>query len=181
MKKIVGLIIGLLVGGAAGYAMFTGANPAQFIKGTATGSATTTVAYQTQGTGTTTPSLDSYTNGRTTALNNAQLLVQWVGSSTASTLDIRIECSDDNIDWYQSCSGGGTATTTKFSLSYASSTAIGGSGNRPKTSYSGVTGEVNARAIDVDTPLRYTRAVISTPIGSLNNTVWAQFIAKLDK
>jgi len=178
MKKyIISLLalIGLATGTWFGYANLAGANPSFFSRGTATATATSTLRTQTPGTGTSTVNLSALVSGNTQTLDSAQLLVQWIGSSTASTLKINIECSDDNIDFYQNC-GGGVATSTIFVMAYASTTSLGGQGlsELPKT-FGAV---VNTIVYTVNTPLRNVRAIISTPIGSLNNMVWAQFIAK---
>ena len=169
------------------YPSLAGANPSSFVtgqsQGVSAGSATTSPKIQTAGTGTSTPSIDAFSSGTPSAqvgssgLDGTSLLVQWVGSSTVSTLDIKIECSQDNLDWYEDCVGG-NATTSRYALQYASSTEIGGAGTTERpTSWSSAS-QVNTRIFDINTPLRYVRAVISTPGGSLNNMVWAQFIAK---
>ncbi len=145
-----------------------------------TATATTTVTYMTAGTATTTLTYDTFLVGSntiaTTKASYAALLIQFTGSSTASTLRTNIEYSDDGIDWYQD--GGSSfnfSTTTKpydigqvafFSYNFSSTTAGLGAGNAT----------TSTRAVLLNTPLRFTRAVFTLPSGSLNGAVWATII-----
>lgn len=156
------------------------ANPYVSATPVRTATATTTVTYMTPGTATTTLTYDTFLVGTntiaTTKASYATLLIQFAGSSTASVLRTNIEYSDDGIDWYQD---GGTsfnfATSTKpydigqvafFNYAFSSTTAgLGAAINATST-----------RAVILNTPLRYTRAIFTLPIGSLNGAVWAQIV-----
>ena len=144
-----------------------------------TATATTSVRYLTPGTGTTTLTYDAYvptTNSYTPAF--ATLLIQFAGSSTASTLGINIEYSQDGIDWYKSSTlspfSPGTTTnavnlgaTNSYTWTFASST-VGGTG------VTAATGATSTRAIMLSTPLRYVRSVVS--ITGAGGAVWQQIV-----
>lgn len=144
-----------------------------------TATATTSPRYLTPGTATTTLTYDSYvptTNTYTPSF--ATLLVQFAGSSTASTLGINVEYSQDGIDWYKSTIlspySPGTTTpsinlglTTSYSWTFASSTVGGGV-------VTAATGATSTRAIMISTPTRFVRSVVS--ITGAGGAVWQQFV-----
>lgn len=183
--KIAALIVviaGLTGGAYVGYNQLGGqqaeASASFFVLSDASQTATTTLNHMSAGNGTTTINFDSRAQGNQKALDSTSLLVQWVGSSTLSQLQVAIECSQDGIDYYQDCVGP-RATTSVFRMNYASSTALGGRGDGGQPTESiGLNQIVNTRVFQIDTPLRHVRAVISTTIGSLDNSVWGQFIGK---
>lgn len=165
------------------------ANPSFFIVGQATASATTTVAFMTAGTATTTLYQPSNNNGNTTGINAATLLVQFTGSSTASSIQIAFEYANNDAgvdcsvtpaacDWYRDSlygAAGVISTTTPsvglgptniYTLPFAS-TSVGGSG---------LLSTRTNRIINVQTPAQYVRAVITMPVGSLSGAVWAKFL-----
>lgn len=165
------------------------ANPNFFVTMSAgnpssTATATSTLKFLTAGTGTTTLTFDAQT-GTTQALDSAVLFLQFTGSSTpftqqaTTTYNIALERSHDGIDYYQDTEFGNIATTTfsydistsglyKINLINATSTLNGlVSTSTPVT-----------RVIDVLTPTRFVRAVITIPQGSSNGAVWAQFVGK---
>lgn len=177
MKKYIfilaAVVLGLSVFGVAR------ANPLFFAVTTQTATATTSPSYMTAGTATTTLTLDTYSSGNSRAAYSATLLIQLAASSTATTLRTNIEYSQDGVDWYQD--GGSLfpnfATTSKpfdigqvnqFSLTYASSTA--GLGAVPASQ------ATTTRAVKINTPTRYVRAVFTLPTGSAAGAVWAQFV-----
>lgn len=150
------------------------ANPSYFYQ--STGNATTTVTYMSAGTATTTATLDSYT-GTFQTFDSAALAVLFTGSSTASVINIAIERSQDGNDWFadtytlgasSSPSSVGLNTINSFSLTFASTT-VGGAGGTSATI---------TRIIDVPTPTRYTRSVITVPAGSPKGAVFQKWIAK---
>lgn len=142
--------------------------------------ATTTPSYMTAGTATTTLTYDTYASvGNITATLKGALLVQLVGSSTATVLNVNTEYSQDGIDWYQDAGlfNVGYATSSKpvdigqvnqFTFAFASSTA--GLGAVPALN------ATTSRAIPVSTPTRFVRFVFTLPVGSKSGAVWAQFV-----
>lgn len=163
------------------------ANPSQIIASNTT--ATTTLSYMTTGTATTTYYMDAQDDGGSVA-DTAVFLLNFVGSSTASSINIAYEYAQDNsgldcvnnptkCEWYADVLNFPNATTTPsiapltatrvFSLPYASTTVggIGGTGNSR-----------NTRILTVLTPSRYVRAVITMPLASLNGAVWGNFLRK---
>lgn len=154
------------------------ANPVFFAQTAQLATATTSVTYMSAGNATTTLQYDSYTAGNPTAAQNATLFVQFAGSSTASTLKINLEYSQDGIDWYQD---GGTfssseyasstksfdvSTVNQYTFQFASSTV--GLVTTPTAT--------SSRAINVPTPTRFLRAIFSIPVGSSAGAVWPQII-----
>lgn len=155
------------------------ANPTFFPVTVQTSSSTTSPAYMTAGTATSTLTLDTYSSGNPRGASKAALLIQLVASSTATVLRTNIEYSHDGIDYYQD--GGtmidGFSTTSKpfdigqvnqFTFTYASSTAGLGS-TTPSQS-------TTTRAVRINTPTRFVRAVFTIPVGSAAGAVWAQFV-----
>lgn len=179
MKYKLGIIIGII--GILGVVFGFGiqkvkANPSYFLQSSGTASATSTGTYMSAGNATTTETLDSFT-GTFQGVDSAALLVQLTGSSTASVINIAIERSQDGNDWYAdtyitTASSSPNAITLNnlysYSLTYASTT-VGGA--------AGTTGNLT-RVINVPTPTRYTRAVITMPSGSTRGQVWQKFIGK---
>lgn len=179
---------------------FAHANSSFFATYAKTAVATSTIAYQTPGTATTTLVYDAWQcqNAGSSSCNitgsnevgtqnffaadSATLMLQFTASSSISKLTINFEYSDDGIDWYQASSpslvpGYATTTTTitlgsipQYSWTFASST-VGGRGL--------VAGDNrDTRAIPINTPVRYERAVITCAIGGANCGVWGEFIPK---
>lgn len=155
------------------------ANPSLFTTNQ-TNSATTTVTYLTAGTATTTLTYDAnLLYGDSFASNGASLLIQFAGSSSASTLNADIQYSQDGIDWYGLSGGtdvdngiGSTSPSignaTVVTLTFASSTIDKSAGITATTS----------RIVNLDMPTRYVRAIFSLPAGSPRGAVWAQFVAQ---
>lgn len=167
------------------------ANPSYFIRqnGPANAiSATSSVSYMTPGLATTTYYLDSGV-GTAGSADRATLLVQFIGSSSPlSILNISYEYSQggqgvdctvatSTCDWYQDNTVPIASTTQSIgniqtkTWTFASTTqgqqfGVGTNGNR------------TLKAMDVPTPTRYVRAILSVPTGSLNGAVWAEFVAK---
>lgn len=166
------------------------ANPSFFAPQAKLTTSTTSPVFMAAGTATTTTVYDSFgINGTNengtqalTGADSAELLVQFTATSTTSQLNINIEYSDDGIDWYAdtptNVNGFGSTTVSSVLLAsvpqyqwkFASST-IGGIAVLP-------TGNRDARALNIKTPTRYERAVISCAVGGANCTVWAQWVPK---
>lgn len=148
----------------------TKANPSFFIAPTKTATATTTRAYITNGTATTTLSIDAYANGNGFKTDEARVDFQITATGTAPVLLARVEHSDDNVDWYSETieTTANTAVTTyapkSYSYTFASSSAF--------TITTGTTTRMNM-SFYVDTPQRYTRVIFySTSANPFD--LWAQ-------
>lgn len=183
-KYIIGSIIGisLLVGGISTFVVY--ANPSYFASSLTTSSTSTLPVYMSPGKGTTTPVFDSYqvnqgsgTVQNPTKVNEMALMVQFMGSSTLSMVNIDVEYSQDQIKWYKDAYSFTATSTGVFNLSntnsyvlpYASSTTIGGVASTTDT--------VN-RIFKIATPTRYVRPVFTMPTGASTNggTVWYEMV-----
>lgn len=156
------------------------ANP--FYTGTKASSATatTTVSFLTPGTGTTTtPIYDSYevngtnqkNSGNVTLPDTVAVLLQGAASSTASTLTIACEFSDDGVDWYQNeifpaSSTLAIAAPVTSVFTYASSSAAVGGVALGADRFS--------KLITCPVPLRYVRTVITNT--GANASVWRSIV-----
>lgn len=156
------------------------ANPLRIGTSQRSATATTTVVAMTPGTATTTNTYDAYSQPSGFALNRATLFVQLGGATVpTATMNINFEYSNDGVDWYEVAGGYnfGWATSTKpfdlaqvfqYKFNFASSTA--GLGVVP------LTDATTTRAILVDTPTRYVRAIFSVPPGASNVNVWSEWV-----
>lgn len=157
------------------FAAVAHANP--FYTGTkaASATATTTVSFLTPGTGTTTtPIYDSYevngtnqTNGGNATLpNTVAILLDGVASSTASTLNIACEYSDNynastgNGDWYQNEIIAATSTNAvpifapmSYGFTFSSSTTLVGAATAQANRFQ--------KLVTCPVPLRYVRIVVT--------------------
>lgn len=142
------------------------ANPSFFSPTVQTASATTTVNYATAGTGTTTLTYDTYTAGNTYKTNSAVLFTQFAASSTASVLNINLQYSQDGIDWYSDNLV--SASTTVNSVLYI----------QTANSYTWVAAgtATSSKAILIQTPTRFVRAIETIPVGAGAGAVWAQIV-----
>lgn len=158
------------------------ANPSAFGGKVRTGNtASSTPAFVVAGVSTsTTPTYNAYSQtvsgGKTTKADRATLAVQFAASSTATTLNLAIEYSNDGIDWYRNfvldTNQMGT-TTTPFNLltsnsitwKFASST-VGGAALTNANSATGTAYMI------IPTPAQYTRVVGSMTGG--NGALWME-------
>lgn len=158
------------------------------------GIASTSVKYLTPGTGTTTLVYDTYCQngsnqtdvGNTSIANSLSLLTQLSASSTNTTLNISVEYSQDNLDWYQdnliaSSTGIGLGlqypltNPNTYTWAFASSTLNGvGQNNNGPTANSTRIGKV----IKIFAPARYVRVVYSLGFaaGATNAAVWGEIL-----
>ncbi len=173
------------------------ANPSSFLTpvSTSTDEATTTVAYISAGLSTTTLVYDAFQLGNSTTLipraaDQASLIYWMNATNTTSELNINIQYSPGRVgvdckalptgcDWYQDrgTMGVNTATTsaptfslfgvTQFNHVFASST--------PEL-IANATNASTTGIILLKTPMRYTRAIFTVPIGAANVGVWAAFV-----
>lgn len=179
MKKVISIIIIAAVFVLGGYASINvvKANPTFAPVTVQTATATSTITYMSPGVATTTLTLDTYSSGNPRLAYNATLLIQFVGTSTASILNTNIQYSQDGIDWYQD--GGSLtnnfATTTKpFDIGQVNTFNYTFSSTSP--SLGAAISATSTRAVRVNTPTRYVRALFTMPIGSANGAIWAQFV-----
>ena len=160
---------------------FVKANPSFFIRqnnGTTTTATSTPLGFLTPGTATTTVYFDSLANGNPFGAESAILALQLTGSTTpnnvavaTTTYSVLLEYAQagsncitapTSCDWYSKHT---VATTTK--LGWQTEKGVLVSSTTPTKIF-----------MDVETPTRYTRAVISIPAGSTNGSFWAEFVAK---
>lgn len=178
IKRIIsGTILSLLALGV--FAPVASANPSSFLTAcqVQTAAATSTISLMTPNTATTTLTFDSYCSGSTFKTDQASLLAYFNASSTASIVNINVEYSQNNSDWFQDAITSYSASTsqalspntiTAYTWKFASSTA--GLGALP------VTNNFTPRIFNLLTPTRYTRVIFSVPIGASNGGVWAQIV-----
>lgn len=141
------------------------ANPLQVAPIVQTAVSTTTPSYMTAGTATTTLVFDSYIPGVNKISDEATLLVQNVASSTSSILNIAIQYSQDGIDWY-SDNGSVASSTNPLPIQTANSYTWTAAGTA-----------TTSKALFLQTPVRFTRAVFTVPAGAAAGGVWAQIVA----
>lgn len=162
------------------FATVAHANPS-FFTTNQTATATTTPSYLALGSGTTTLSYDaSLITGDSFASNGAALLVNFSGSSSASILNIDIQYSQDNINWYSIAGGSdidnGIGSTSPSMTNPTVVTWQFASSTQDKLAITNGNSATSTRLINVDMPTRYVRAIFSIQTGA--GAVWAQFIAQ---
>ncbi len=186
-NRIVALIV-LIAATFAGIVLFAQegkANPSQFTSTAQTAAATSTLTYLTPGTASTTLVYDAYeangtnqsNNGNTGLPTRLSLNIQEVASSTSSVLNVAIEHSSDNVDWYQDdvyTNAGSPASTStipvdisaplSYRWTFASST-FGGDASATTT---------GRKSVTIPITTRYTRAVFTNTGARLG--IWAQFV-----
>ena len=182
-NKIIGIagVLAVVIAGLSYGGMIAWANPLDFTiqnKATCTPTATTTLSYLSAGMGTTTYTYDTFAPGCTDPYSTDKLsfLIQATGSSTATTYNVTFEYSQDGVDWYsdgqsgfQSASTTGQTTVSSdnlVSFAYASSTT------------DGLRSLTDNKIINVLSPTREVRAVVTLPVGSTNGAVWGEFVGQ---
>lgn len=160
------------------------ANPSYF-QNAYSNAATTTVVYMTPGTATTTLSYDAGSAASNSGADGAFLLVQYTASTSINILRMRIEHSQDNIDWYpetvnnigQAVNSNATSTQLfgdasayKWQVSSTTASTDGLMG-------SGTAGRIHL-SMEIKTPTRYTRVIFWNRITEGNGALWAQLTAK---
>ena len=138
--------------------------------------ASTTLTFMTPGTATTTHTYENC--GGTTSARSAILFFQYTASTTDPLLNLRIEHSQDNIDWYPasvaleefatSTSLTGDSATFDFTTLATSTNNNGGTGTDARLH----------RSLEIETPTQFTRVIFSLPIGTSNGAIWSQFVSK---
>lgn len=182
--KIKSIVLASLILCIVLYAGIAYANPAFIASRAVSATATTTVTYLTAGnTTTTSPIYDSYeafgtnqTNqGNISLPNSVAILLQGTASSTATTVTVTCEFSEDLQDWYQNNINPGTTTPaislafpTTYSYTYAAATSLIG-GNVLATSTNRFT-----KLFTCPVPLRYVRLIV-TNTGS-STAIWTAIV-----
>jgi len=171
-------------------------NPSVFTSIAKTATATTTLSYMTAGLATTTVYYDSMqvegsnqtNNGNTWVTDSAVLKIQFTASSSLAIVNTFFEFADGincgNIptgcDWYRdnlyalpfatSTPTIQLAITPSYTWSFASSSqggaGVGASNNRV------------LKVINVPTPTRWVRAILSVPVGASPASVYAEILPK---
>lgn len=174
MKNIKYISIGVLsILIILGYFQIALANPSNFVPPVTTSSATTSPAYMGIGLATSTLTYDTYRNGNNFITNQMTLLNQFAGSSTASILSIKIEYSQDGIDWFQNNLLPISTTTTNISVANSylwayASTTVGTQGLNAANS------ALATKALLIQTPTRFVRAVYSLTGGA--GSIWGEWV-----
>lgn len=160
-------------------------NPPAYITGLT--SATTSPKFITFGVGTSTVTLDVvYPNtlGLNSKADKAIVLFQFDATTTISSpvVNMRVEYSQDNVDWYPaSAEVVANATTTQlgfyatYQIAIATTTAstdFGGSGFVGNTT-SSLASSTSMFSKLIDTPTRYVRVIFTMPSGGGKGAVWA--------
>lgn len=152
------------------------ANPSQFLESSTT--ATTTVTYLSTGRATTTEAFDTQSDG-TYPADSAVLFLQMVASSSSSVLDINIQYSHNNIDWFQDQLSELSTTSPTFSYNPAQKYRYQfSSSTQDLIAVTNANSATTSQTFIVNTPTRYVRAVFSLPPGSTGAGIWKKFVAK---
>lgn len=175
-NKSIAFLLGLSVLGASSllFVPKAHANPLRSVPAASTADATTTIPFMTPGTGTTTTAVfDSFANGANAYPDRAALLTQFTASSTSSILGIRLEYSQDNIDWYSDNLNSNATTSFANSITSASTFTWTFASTTPGA---GAVGNTNrsSKVIFINVPTRYIRAVYT--ITGANGGVWGSII-----
>lgn len=189
-KILAGLLFAALaVVGAASFGIYAKANPSFFIRSSNTStvfpSATTTTTYfNAGGVSTTTLAFDLGVGGAQGA-DSASLLVQLTSTTSQPTLNIDIQYSQDNVDWYaanlasdfqQYATGTPTIGPVQTIQFLFSTSTI----NRTAAALNGTATSSTNRIVNLKVPTRYIRAInyITPGTGSTAALLWEEFVAK---
>jgi hypothetical protein len=150
-----------IVAGMSLFASISHANPLQFVPTTQLATATTSVAYLVSGGSATTTTFDAYAQGQPLAIDKGVLLLQNAASSTSSVLDVSVQYSNDNIDWYSDQLL--APTTTAMDISVANT-----------YHWKATATATTSKAITLSFPTRYVRVVYSA--SGAAGAIWWQFV-----
>lgn len=162
------LVIGL-VGVIAIFGAITAykvdANALFFLPTATSSSATSSPSYLTTSgaNATATTTFDAYSNGSPRAANGATILTQFVASSTSSVFTMRVDYSQDGIDWYSDSAVSQQSTTTVMNIA-ANATY----------SYTAASTATTSKAVLVKTPTRYMRVVYT--VAGAAGAAWTQIV-----
>lgn len=134
--------------------------------------ATTTVSYLTAAGASTTETYDTYQGGvgDPNASESAVLFTQYAASSSSAILAIRIQYSQNGIDWYDDNLTASTlgTTTQPYNVGVANS-----------FTWAAVNTATSSKAITIPTPTRFVRASYS--VTGANAAVYKVIIAKKEQ
>lgn len=180
--RFIPLLLAAFVLSGFGFAPAAHANPSYIATGTTTNSvASSSPVYMGIGTATSTLTYDSYAakvQSNSFKADAAILAIQFAGSSTATTLNINEEYSNDGIDWYKNYlvdPFNFSATTTLITIGssntlswkFASSTT----GGKALTNANSAT---STGVFNLSTPMRFVRVILSMAGGG--GAVWGQIL-----
>lgn len=154
LAAILFTLIATLVAIMAGPSLLKAAT--SYVTSQTSAAATTTVSYMTPGTATTTYQIDNLALNKVQEMGEVDaitVLVQFAASTTASTLNVQQQVSNNNIDWYTVNQVVGTPT------SLGSSTLATSSITYQWTP--GVAGTSSTAFVILNVPARHERLVFS--------------------
>lgn len=163
-KILVGLV-GVIAILAVVAAYKVDANALFFLPTTSSSTSTSSPSYLTTSgaNATATTTFDAYSNGSPRAANGATILTQYVASSTSSVFTMRVDYSQDGVDWYSDNAVSQQATTTVMNI--AANAAY---------SYTAASTATTSKAVLVKTPTRYMRVVYT--IAGAAGAAWTQIV-----
>lgn len=134
--------------------------------------ATTTVTYLTAAGASTTETYDSYGGGvgEPNASEKAVLFTNFAASSTSSVLAIKVQYSQNGIDWFDDNLMESTNSTT---------TPLYNLGTSNSYTWTAIGTATSSKTITIPTPTRYVRAVYS--VTGANAAVYKVIIAKKEQ
>lgn len=164
-SPVIGFVAIIAVLGALFFAYSAKANPSDFSV-TKSATATTTETFIASGATVIGTPYDSF-NGDPNAADSSVLLVQFSASSTSSVLGIKVQYSQDGIDWYDDnlLESTNSTSTPAYSMQVANSYTWTAAGTA--TAF---------KAITEPTPTRFTREVYT--MAGANGSVWTSRIVK---
>lgn len=190
LKTYISTFVALVLFAVAAFAFTAYANPGYWGGKQQTATASTTLAYLSPGAATTTLTYDTFefdstknVNKSRTDAKDATLLFQYTASGTEPRLNVRLEYSNDNIDWYPlAVPTTAVATDTpvtrfseyQFALSTTTAATDGNLG-------SGTAGRVHQALKIDDIPTRYIRAIFYVPAAGGNGGLYAEFIPRKEQ
>lgn len=167
-------VLALVVAGAV-FNIYRVANagPATVCRDTTNDNSTSTTVSMSPGVGVTTLALSNCASGN--LAESAFVQFQFSATTTAK-LNIRVEHSNNKVDWYPDTTViTGNATTTVvagdslvYQFNLSTTTDNGGSGTAGRLH----------RSLSISTPTKYTRVVFFVPTGGGSGALWAEVIGR---
>ncbi len=150
------------------------ASPAVSCYDTTSFDSTSTRTFLSPGAGTTTLLLSNCASGN--LADSAFVQFQYTASSSVGKLNIRVEHSNNKVDWYpETTTITGNATTTimagdslVYQFNMATTTDQGGTG----------AGMRLHRSLPITTPTKFTRVIFYVPTGGNNGALWAEVVGR---
>lgn len=164
MKKIIIASVSLVLIGVIFIGIKVDANALFFLPTVTSSAATSSPSYITTAgvNASATTTFDAYANGSPRAANYATVFSQFVASSTSSVFTVRIQYSQDGVDWYSDFINISTTTNPTNIATEKSYT------------FTAVSTATTSKAFKVETPTRYMRVVNN--VSGAAGGVWTQII-----